>query len=168
MSPGSSYAPEALMSEKEMAEELESSQHHRIQMAHSSTGTANALVWGREGYESIKTGLHSRVGCGGATAAVGHSEYVPPPLPPVMVTKPIFPRSRESHSMSPYADDAMIAHPPLPKVTPYVPNSGLQAQVSKSNPTRPVRPIQIGGVARDDDEPSVLHLGNSLTVDYGL
>jgi len=149
-----SYAFAALMSEKELAEELESSQHHQVQLARPGTSAATAATWGRK--DDSQTGLRSRAG-----AVAVHSEYIPPPLPPVNVTRPISPRV--SRLISPYADDAMTV-PPIATPDHYQSqaNSGASSRPSKRSPTG-----EMSSTVRDDGEPSLPYLGNSLTVNGG-
>ena len=151
------------MSEKDLAEELESCQHHQIHMARPGANATSAVAgaWGRK--DDNKIGLRSRAGVGVA-AGVAHSEYVPPPLPPVTVTQPLSPRA--SRSLSPYADDAMITLQP-----DTVPLHGSHLQAKTGSSSRPPRRPSVPAVGesrsptRDDDEPSLLHLGSSLTVE---
>ncbi|GJJ76872.1 hypothetical protein EMPS_09231 [Entomortierella parvispora] len=149
------YASEALMSEKELAEELESSQHHQIHLSRPGTNGAMAGSWGRK--DDNQTGLRSR-----AMATSVHSEYIPPPLPPASVIRPLSPRV--SRSLSPYADDAMIVPA---TTTPPVQSQPQAKNGPSSQPAKRSTNGNISSTTKEADDPSSLHIGNSLTVQGG-
>ncbi|KAF9307805.1 hypothetical protein BG003_000171 [Podila horticola] len=166
----SAYPQDSLMTEQEMSEALESD-------AHKPLNPTLMTNWPMQPYtlppisSPGKSPMLPDIGSGHGSAlrkspsSGNHILYIPPPLPPItLVTSPTNPVG----TVSPYADEAMIAFPP--DSPPQVPISSFKGDFSHSKQT----PIskQLHGMHQtndddfdSDDEPSFLQLDNSLTVD---
>ncbi|KAF9283617.1 hypothetical protein BGZ74_001892, partial [Mortierella antarctica] len=165
------YPQDSLMTEQEMSEALESNMHKPL----SPTLMTN---WPMQPYilppisSPGKSPMLSDIGSGHGSllrkspSSGNHILYIPPPLPLItLVTSPTNPAS----AVSPYADEAMIMFPP--DSPPQCPISSSKGDVSqnKQTPTlgQPQGMYQTAdnNLDSDDDEPSILQLDNSLTVD---
>ncbi|KAG0376691.1 hypothetical protein BGX24_007366 [Mortierella sp. AD032] len=176
-----SYPPDALMTEHEMALDLESDTNQRMG---SSLSNWPAPPGSRErtGYFDTPPPTHPLPALNTAGGSKGkgmlqkspsvgnHIVYVPPPLPPPAITTPT--SSKLTGGISPYADEAMIVFPPESPPRPVNNGNGLKNPSFQQAPA-----IRIGEVASSQgprglsapyDEPSFLDLNNnnnSLTVD---
>ncbi|KAF9910141.1 hypothetical protein EC991_007273 [Linnemannia zychae] len=172
------YAADSLMTEQEMALDLESDANQRMGPT-LSNWPAPPSSRERTGYFDMPPPSHplpaiNATGSKGKgtlqkSPSVGnHIVYVPPPLPPPAIATPT---SKLPGVISPYADEAMIVFPP--DSPPRSVNSGGGSK-KPSNQQSPV--IRIGEVATPssqdlsgtttpDKEPSFLDLNNSLSVD---
>ncbi|KAG0297903.1 hypothetical protein BGZ96_004256 [Linnemannia gamsii] len=171
----SPYAPDALMTEQEMALDLESDSRQRMG-APLSNWPAPPSSRERTGYFDIPpapTGGNKGKGPLQKSPSVSnHIVYVPPPLPPPAITMST--TSKIPGVISPYADEAMIVSPPDGPPRPV--NSSAKTSSSQQAPL-----IRIGEAtsssftqgpsgapttsSENDYEPSFLDLNNTLTVD---
>ncbi|KAG0320659.1 hypothetical protein BGZ99_004378 [Dissophora globulifera] len=142
------YASDSLMTDREMALDLESDPSCRLGQ---SASTWQAAV--QNPTDSTWTGAKSLGGSLQRSTST-HMVYVPPPLPPVTLSSPI-----KYGTPSPYASDAMIVFPPDSPPPPPLSSANLSVNDSLAMGTRADADDQ------DDDEPSVLHLDDTLTVD---
>ncbi|KAF9193222.1 hypothetical protein BGZ51_003971 [Haplosporangium sp. Z 767] len=152
------YARGALMTEQEMALDLESNPNQYINTSMTSnwpkTPTSVPYRPSNNSSSVIKS------------PASSHTIYTPPPLPPPGISSPASPKF--SRPMSPYADEAMVA---FPSSTPSrsasasskYSSSGLAVMSGRQQPITHTGEGPTGD--DDDDEPSVLQLDNTLTVD---
>lgn len=164
------YAPDALLTEQEMALDLESDSNQRMGGPSHSNWPAPPISRERTGYFDIPpTGGGKGKGTLQRSPSVGnHIVYVPPPLPPPAITTPT--TSKALGGISPYADEAMIAFPP--DSPPRSIKSGAKPHSSQQAPlVRIGEPASYFSSSRgpastmNDDEPSFLDLNNTLTVD---
>ncbi|KAF9296909.1 hypothetical protein BGZ88_011577 [Linnemannia elongata] len=164
------YAPDALLTEQEMALALESDSNQRMGGPSLSNWPAPPISRERTGYFDIPpTGGGKGKGTLQKSPSVAnHIVYVPPPLPPPAITTPT--TSKTLGVVSPYADDAMIVFPP--DSPPRSANSGAKPPSSQQAPhIRIGEPASSSSSSRgpastmNDDEPSFLDLNNTLTVD---
>lgn len=169
------YAPGALMTEHEMALDLESDSSQRMGPT-LSNWPAPPSSRERTGYFDIPpapTGGSKGKGTLQKSPSVSnHIAYVPPPLPPPAITMST--TSKIPGVISPYADEAMIVFPPDSPLRPV--NGSAKAAASQQAPL-----IRIGEAtssssmkgpggatttpSENDYEPSFLDLNNTLTVD---
>ncbi|KAF9434557.1 Disintegrin and metalloproteinase domain-containing protein 9 [Entomortierella beljakovae] len=149
------YAPDSLMTEQDMALDLESDSSQRLSPSVSTWPTAPIL--NNRSQQSSNNRWREPSNNLLQKSGSNHTIYVPPPLPPVSP-------SRIMSVPSPYADDAMIIHPSeSPPLSQKPSNSRLmKGSTPSSNESKPGG---VGNVDQDDDEPSVLHLDCTLTVD---
>ncbi|KAF9922350.1 hypothetical protein FBU30_007567 [Linnemannia zychae] len=171
--PAGPYAPDSLLTEQEMVLDLESDSNQRIGSSLSNWSTPSHSRE-RTGYFDIPP---SHIPLSKSTADKGkgtlqkspssgnHMVYVPPPLPPPAITTPT--TSILPGVISPYADEAMMVFPPDSPPRPVTSNS-------KTSSSRQAPVIRIGEAPvsqrpdvapTDDDEPPLLDLNNSLTVE---
>ncbi|KAF9946754.1 hypothetical protein BGZ70_003050 [Mortierella alpina] len=180
------YAPNSLMSEQDMALDLESDANQRLNPALMSNWPAvpatardrsaplgrspshgsvysSAVVTDKKWNQGLQSSGSSRK----SPNTSNHAIYTPPPLPPSSAGS-----SKSPGPLSPYADEAMIIFPPDS------PPRTVQASSSKNTGNLTVngfrQPTTRAGEttmnahdasADDDDEPSFLQLDNSLTID---
>ncbi|KAF9427084.1 hypothetical protein BGZ94_005495 [Podila epigama] len=164
------YPRDALLTEQDMAEALESDTHKRINASHTSNWPVSVTAgFGPQGIIST----HSNATTHRSPSTNNHILYIPPPLPPItLVTSP----STKAGKISPYADEAMIVFPP--NSPPPMANSPAGAAAStnlaasgdmspsKTSKQRVERHVNSTKVdSEDEDEPSILQLDNTLTVD---
>ncbi|KAG0291407.1 hypothetical protein BGZ98_003022, partial [Dissophora globulifera] len=140
------YASDSLMTDREMALDLESDPSCRLGQ---SASTWQAAV--QNPIDSTWTGAKSLGGSLQRSTST-HMVYVPPPLPPVTLSSPI-----KYGTPSPYASDAMIVFPPDSPPPPPLSSANLSVNDSLTKGTR------VDADDQDDDEPSVLHLDDTLT-----
>ncbi|KAF9113405.1 hypothetical protein BGX27_001635 [Mortierella sp. AM989] len=165
---GGPYAPDSLMTEQDMVLDLESDSNQRMSPSISTWSqapifhstayrppTSTDNTWGELKSSSVQKSNSN------------HTIYVPPPLPPVTLTS----STRITGGPSPYADEAMKIRPPTSPPPPLPQAAGpsfASSSVVTQKPITQVReaePKRVAQVAKDDDEPSVLNLDNTLTVD---
>ncbi|KAF8936421.1 hypothetical protein EDD21DRAFT_372342 [Dissophora ornata] len=157
-----SYAPDSLMTEQEMALELESDSNQKMNPFKSTwppVPMLHSLAY-RGPPPAETTNIWVGIKNSGSTlqkSTSNHTVYVPPPLPPITLTSSI-----KVGATSPYADDAMIVFPPdspPPVIAAASKASGDNLSVVESqNPTT-------DDCETDDDEPSMLQLDNTLSID---
>ncbi|KAF9355770.1 hypothetical protein BGX26_006170 [Mortierella sp. AD094] len=158
---GNPYAPDSLMTEQDMALDLESDYNQRVKPSISAWPTApisHSPTYRPPPANNAKSSSIQK-------SNSNHTIYVPPPLPPVTLNSP----TRLTGGPSPYANEAMISNPPeippppLPLTTPI--GNSLTAMKKSTTSASKSEPKGVSHVAEDDDEPSVLYLDNALTVD---
>ncbi|KAG0013009.1 hypothetical protein BGZ80_011366 [Entomortierella chlamydospora] len=162
---GNPYAPDSLMTEQDMALDLESDPNQRVNPSISAWHAApvsHPPTYRPPPTNNAKGGPIQK-------SNSNHTIYVPPPLPPATLNSPTRSPTRTTRGLSPYASGAMIGNPPsnppppLPLTTP----TGNSLTATKK-PTTLASKSELNGtncVDEDDDEPSVLNLDNGLTVD---
>ncbi|KAG0266927.1 hypothetical protein BG011_000066 [Mortierella polycephala] len=152
------YARGALMTEQEMALDLESDSNQRINTFMTSSWPKAPTSVPRRPSNSSSSVIKSPTS--------NHTIYTPPPLPPPGVSSPVSPKF--SRPMSPYAEEAMAT---FPSNTPSRSASASSKYSSRGLAVAGARqrPIARAGEGAtgddDDDEPSVLQLDNTLKVD---
>ncbi|KAG9325985.1 hypothetical protein KVV02_008417 [Mortierella alpina] len=180
------YAPNSLMSEQDMALDLESDANQRLNPALMSnwpavpaTSRDRSAPLGRSPshgslYSSAvvtdkgwNQGLQSSGSSRKSPNTSNHAIYTPPPLPSSSACS-----SKSPGPLSPYADEAMIIFPPdsppRMELASSSKNTGNLTVNGLRQPTTRAGETAMNGhdaCTDDDDEPSFLQLDNSLTVD---
>ncbi|KAI8353039.1 Disintegrin-domain-containing protein [Mortierella sp. GBAus27b] len=118
--PNEAYAPDSLLTEQEMVLDLETDIGQLLSPSASTWHTVSISGSSPSTYCSppVRDNTWSSSSKGGALqkstsiTSTRRAVYVPPPLPPISLTSPAKITTTGAGAPSPYADEAMIVHPP--------------------------------------------------------